>query len=100
MDDFGSGYSSFRYLYQLPFDTLKVDRSFLREVPNDPKAVSIIRGVLGLARSIGISVIAEGIETREQAECLASMGCQYCQGYYFERPVEPAIIALRYFSAL
>jgi diguanylate cyclase (GGDEF)-like protein/PAS domain S-box-containing protein len=88
MDDFGTGYSSFEYLQRFPFDTLKIDRSFVQGVAHDPEARTIVSTILDLARSFGMDVVAEGIEDAAQLEQLKAMGCPCGQGYYFARPME------------
>ena len=96
MDDFGSGYSSFKHLYELPFDTLKIDRSFMKKLLEDPQAKNIVEGIIGLAHTMNLSVIAEGIETPEQAHTLSAMGCDSGQGYFFDRPITPALFHQRH----
>jgi EAL domain-containing protein (putative c-di-GMP-specific phosphodiesterase class I) len=87
IDDFGTGYSSFGYLKNFPVDTLKIDRSFISDVITDPGDAAIVEAMVGLARSLGIEPLAEGVETREQKEFLERIGCNMMQGYYFSRPV-------------
>lgn len=88
MDDFGVGYSSLQYLRSFPFDTLKIDRSFIREIARNRESQQIVRSILELASSFGLDVVAEGIEDAEQLEELKSMGCPCGQGYYFARPMD------------
>ncbi len=88
MDDFGVGYSSLQYLRSFPFDTLKIDRSFIREIARNRESQQIVRSILELASSFGLDVVAEGIENAEQLEELKSMGCPCGQGYYFARPMD------------
>lgn len=87
IDDFGTGYSSLSYLHRLPFDSLKIDRSFITSMNQDHTAYEIVRAILSLADSLGLSVVAEGVEHRTQAEELRSMGCKYGQGYLFSPPL-------------
>ncbi len=89
LDDFGTGYSSLAYLQRLPIDILKIDRSFVSGMMNDPDSVAIVRAVLSLGEALGMSTTAEGIETVELATTLAALGCASGQGYYFAKPLEP-----------
>ena len=98
MDDFGSGYSSFKQLCELPFDTLKIDRSFLQRILGNEQAINIVRGILSLARSLKLSSIAEGIETVEQEELLRSLGCDRGQGYLYSKPVDAQTFTARYLA--
>jgi len=88
IDDFGTGYSSLSYLHRFPLDTLKVDRSFVSAMHSDHKRSEIVRTIIAMSRHLAMSVIAEGIETTEQAAALRDMGCAYGQGYHFARPLE------------
>ncbi|MGD1861234.1 MAG: EAL domain-containing protein [Leptolyngbyaceae cyanobacterium] len=88
MDDFGTGYSSLNYLKQLPFHGLKIDRSFVEGIPTDPKDLAMLKAVVALGQALQLSIVAEGVETPEQASCLHSLGCNQMQGYWFSRPLD------------
>ena len=87
IDDFGTGYSSLSRLKHMPVDILKIDRSFVRDVPQDHEAASMVRAMVQLAESVGMVPLAEGIETEEQWRFLVEQGCTLGQGFYFGRPV-------------
>ena len=86
MDDFGTGYSSLATLHAFPFDKLKLDQSFVKRLPDDAAAAAIVRTVLALGESLGMPVLAEGIETEAQWQFLSSEGCAKGQGYLFAKP--------------
>ncbi len=90
LDDFGTGYSSLNYLLQLRANNLKIDRSFVRSVPDDPDAVAVTRGLVTLAHSLGMSVVVEGVETNGQLEAIRNMGCDMAQGFLLGRPAPEA----------
>ena len=87
MDDFGSGYSSLNMLSAMPVDVLKMDRAFIRRIGEDEKDDHLIALILGIARSMKIPVVAEGVETEEQLQLLRKLGCSLVQGFYFSRPL-------------
>ncbi len=93
MDDFGVGYSSLSYLLQFPFQRLKIDRCFVKELGTSRDAASVVRAILGLCRDLGIGTIAEGVETAAQLDILQAEGCPILQGYLFSRPKPAAHIA-------
>ena len=87
VDDFGTGYSSLQQLSRVPVTELKVDRSFVRRIPENDKALSIVGSMIDLARKLELKTVAEGIETPAQLECLKGLGCDIGQGYLFGRPM-------------
>ena len=89
IDDFGTGYSSLSRLRHLPVDILKIDRSFVREVPGDLPSSSMVAGIIRLAEGVGMTPFAEGVETQEQRAFLLDAGCGLAQGYLFARPMPP-----------
>jgi EAL domain-containing protein (putative c-di-GMP-specific phosphodiesterase class I) len=89
MDDFGTGYSSLSYLRSFPFDKIKIDQSFIRDLANNPDSIAIIRAVTGLGQSFGMETTAEGVETQAQLDQMRAEGCTEVQGYLFSEP-QPA----------
>jgi predicted signal transduction protein with EAL and GGDEF domain len=86
LDDFGTGYSSLSYVHRLPFDTIKIDRSFVAEVDTDVASAQIIKSVIDLCRNLGLACVVEGVETEAQCEILTFLGARVMQGYLFGRP--------------
>jgi EAL domain-containing protein (putative c-di-GMP-specific phosphodiesterase class I) len=87
IDDFGTGYSALNYLQRFPFDVLKIDRSFTRQIPDDSANASLIRAIIAMAHALGLEVVAEGIETREQAGFLLVYHCEFGQGFLYSRAI-------------
>ncbi|WP_265949600.1 EAL domain-containing protein [Dechloromonas sp. A34] len=98
IDDFGTGYSSLSYLKHLPANTLKIDRSFIQDIPQDEDAVAIVTGILALAHSLRMNVVAEGVETIAQQETLARLKCDQLQGYLFSKPLPAEVIETQMFT--
>jgi EAL domain-containing protein (putative c-di-GMP-specific phosphodiesterase class I) len=89
IDDFGTGFCNFNYLLQYQVDRLKIDQSFVRQAANDTNAASVVRTVIAMSHGLGVTVIAEGVETREQLKFLMRRRCDQAQGYLFARPLSP-----------
>jgi EAL domain-containing protein (putative c-di-GMP-specific phosphodiesterase class I) len=97
MDDFGTGYSSLSYLRSFPFDKIKIDRSFIKDLTNKPDGEAIIRAIAGLGKSLGMTTVAEGVETPEQMQRIRLEGCTDVQGYLVSKPI-PADDLLSFFA--
>jgi len=98
IDDFGTGYSSLAYLKHLPANTLKIDRSFIQDIPDDEDAVAIVTGIMALAHSLRMEVVAEGVETQAQRDALGRLDCDLLQGYLFSKPLPAELIETQLFG--
>jgi EAL domain-containing protein (putative c-di-GMP-specific phosphodiesterase class I) len=92
MDDFGTGTSSLGCLSNYPFDTIKIDRSFVQDVTGSTDVLAVIHATINLVENLGMASLAEGVEDAEQVAILQSLGCRYAQGYFFSRPVAPELL--------
>jgi EAL domain-containing protein (putative c-di-GMP-specific phosphodiesterase class I) len=90
IDDFGTGYSGLSYLMRYRFDVLKIDRSFVQGLPDDPRNTAIVQAIVAMARALNYRVVAEGVETFAQADSLRGYGCNEVQGFLYSRPVPAA----------
>jgi len=99
VDDFGTGYSSLIYLKRLPIKELKIDRAFVKDLPNDKNDVAIVETIISIARHLGFKLVAEGVETGEQVAFLAARGEMLFQGYHFAKPEAAERVIDKYFSA-
>lgn len=98
LDDFGTGYSSINYLTRLPLDILKLDKSLIRDLTRNERSQVVFKNLIHMAHDIGIQVVAEGIETKQQMELIQELGCDYAQGYYIGRPDSAAAVIQRYIT--
>jgi len=89
IDDFGTGYSSLNYLNRFPIDKLKIDQSFVHRMLDDPTDLAIVRAIVGLGHTLGLRVVAEGVEQPQEASLLEAAGCDELQGYLIARPMPP-----------
>ena len=87
IDDFGTVYSSLSYLHRFPFDTLKIDRSFVMTMLTRPESMVLVRTIASMAHALSMGIVAEGAETAAEVASLAALGCEHCQGFYFARPM-------------
>lgn len=101
LDDFGTGYSSLGYLHRFPLDELKIDQSFTRTMLQQERSMEIVRAVVGLAKGLGLEIVAEGVEGKDHLHMLQRLGCEYGQGYYFDKPLplDAALTRVRACSA-
>jgi EAL domain-containing protein (putative c-di-GMP-specific phosphodiesterase class I) len=89
IDDFGTGYSSLAQIKHFPIDTLKVDRSFIRNIPQDVEDKAITEAIIAMGKTLSLTVVAEGVETQEQLDFLREHSCDEMQGFYFSKPIVP-----------
>jgi EAL domain-containing protein (putative c-di-GMP-specific phosphodiesterase class I) len=87
IDDFGTGYSSLSYLYYFPIDTLKIDQSFVRAMFKEARSLELVKSIIGLGTNLGMNIVAEGVESLDEAKLLQGLGCEAAQGYYFAKPM-------------
>jgi EAL domain-containing protein (putative c-di-GMP-specific phosphodiesterase class I) len=93
IDDFGTGYSSLSYLKRLPADAIKIDQYFVKGLGEHVEDTAVVRMIIELAHTLGLEIIAEGVETEEQATLLKEMGCDFAQGYHFSKPFPPEAVS-------
>jgi EAL domain-containing protein (putative c-di-GMP-specific phosphodiesterase class I) len=98
IDDFGTGFSSLSYLSKLPLDTLKIDRTFVSDLTEAPEGLAQVSTIINLAHSLNLKVVAEGVETAEQARLLKMLGCNEMQGFYLSKPLPGNLFESRYLS--
>jgi len=87
LDDFGTGYSSLAYLRKFSIDILKIDKAFIDEIQQNNNELALCKAITQMSKTLGMEVVAEGVETAEQAALLSSLGVDYCQGYFFSKPL-------------
>lgn len=92
MDDFGSGYSSLSYLRQYPFNVLKIDRMFINGITSKKEDCNLVKATIAMSHSLGLTVVAEGVETKEQLVLLGELNCDFVQGYYFSKPLPEELL--------
>ena len=93
IDDFGTGYSSLSYLKKLPIDTLKIDKSFITDLPQDTSNLKLVKTIIALGNNLELAIVAEGVETLEQKNILLEYQCKYIQGYFYSRPLPASDMA-------
>ncbi len=98
IDDFGTGYSSLSYLKDLPIHELKIDQSFVFGIQTDVNSAAIVQAIIRMAQSLGLRVVAEGVENQETLDFLVQNHCEGAQGYYFSKPVDPTTFEKKFFS--
>jgi len=96
MDDFGSGYSSLNLLKEIPFDVLKIDREFFGESVSKKSSSFILKKIVEMAEGLGIQVVCEGVETKEQLDIISEIGCRYVQGFYYGKPMPMDVFIEKY----
>ena len=96
LDDFGTGYSSLAYLRKFPINELKIDKSFVNDIHTNPDDAAIVGAIIAMATNLGLQVVAEGVENKEQVALLGQLGCKYVQGYFFGRPLDVPSFSARY----
>jgi EAL domain-containing protein (putative c-di-GMP-specific phosphodiesterase class I) len=97
IDDFGTGFSSLSMLKNLPFDTLKIDQSFIRDLIDDSKDISLVKTIISIGKTFNLNVVAEGIETEEHLHLLDELDCPMGQGYFFSKPIRPEQLEAEFF---
>jgi EAL domain-containing protein (putative c-di-GMP-specific phosphodiesterase class I) len=90
VDDFGTGYSGLSYLKRFSIDKLKIDQSFIRDIPDNNDSITIVSAIIAMAKELNVHTLAEGVETKEHLQFLRAKGCDYVQGYFFSKPLEPS----------